>query len=65
MTTLSEQVQALAPQMQSWRRDLHQFAESGWLEFRTATRVADALHKLGYQLQLGREVINAEARMGL
>ena len=65
MTTLFEQVQALAPQMQSWRRDLHQFAESGWLEFRTATRVADALHKLGYQLQLGREVINAEARMGL
>jgi len=65
MTTLSEQVQALAPQMQSWRRDLHQFAESGWLEFRTATRVADALHQLGYQLQLGREVINAEARMGL
>ncbi|PNK62791.1 MULTISPECIES: amidohydrolase [Pantoea] len=65
MTTLSEQVQALVPQMQSWRRDLHQFAESGWLEFRTATRVADALHKLGYQLQLGREVINAEARMGL
>lgn len=65
MTTLSEQVQALAPQMQSWRRDFHQFAESGWLEFRTATRVADALHKLGYQLQLGREVINAEARMGL
>ncbi|HCW98780.1 MAG TPA: peptidase M20 [Pantoea sp.] len=51
--------------MQNWRRDLHQFAESGWLEFRTATRVADALHKLGYQLQLGREVINAEARMGL
>lgn len=65
MTTLSEQVQALEPEMQNWRRDLHQFAESGWLEFRTATRVADALHKLGYHLQLGREVINAEARMGL
>lgn len=65
MTTLSEQVQALEPEMQSWRRDLHQFAESGWLEFRTATRIADALHKLGYHLQLGREVINAEARMGL
>ncbi|MEZ3500030.1 amidohydrolase [Pantoea sp. KPR_PJ] len=65
MTTLSEQVQALEPEMQNWRRDLHQFAESGWLEFRTATRVADVLHKLGYHLQLGREVINAEARMGL
>ena len=65
MTTLSEQVLALQPQMQRWRRDLHQFAESGWLEFRTATRVAETLHKLGYHLQLGREVINAEARMGL
>lgn len=65
MTTLSEQVQALEPQMQNWRRDLHQYAESGWLEFRTATRVAETLHKLGYHLQLGRDVINAEARMGL
>ncbi|NIF22731.1 M20 family metallo-hydrolase [Candidatus Pantoea multigeneris] len=65
MTTLSQQVSDLVPQLQSWRRDLHQFAESGWLEFRTATLVAEELHQLGYQLQLGREVIDAEARMGL
>ena len=65
MKTLSDHVSALVPQLQAWRRDLHQFAESGWLEFRTATLVAEALHRLGYQLKLGREVIKAEARMGL
>ncbi|QZY94518.1 amidohydrolase [Pantoea dispersa] len=65
MNTLSDLVNARIPQMQKWRRDLHQFAESGWLEFRTATLVAEELHRLGYQLQLGREVIDADARMGL
>ncbi|WP_345827407.1 amidohydrolase [Pantoea sp. BRR-3P] len=65
MKTLSERVNARVPQMQAWRRDLHHFAESGWLEFRTATLVAEELHRLGYQLKLGREVIDADARMGL
>jgi aminobenzoyl-glutamate utilization protein A len=65
MKTLSDHVSALVPQMQTWRRDLHQFAESGWLEFRTATLVAEELHRLGYPLRLGREVIDADARMGL
>ncbi|KAA6098854.1 MULTISPECIES: amidohydrolase [unclassified Pantoea] len=65
MNTLSDLVNARIPQMQTWRRDLHHYAESGWLEFRTATLVAEELHRLGYQLQLGREVIDADARMGL
>ncbi len=65
MNTLSDLVNARIPQMQTWRRDLHQYAESGWLEFRTATLVAEEMHRLGYQLQLGREVIDADARMGL
>ncbi|MFQ1680330.1 amidohydrolase [Pantoea dispersa] len=65
MNTLSDLVNARIPQMQTWRRDLHQYAESGWLEFRTATLVAEELHRLGYQLQLGREVIDADVRMGL
>ncbi|MEB5837951.1 amidohydrolase [Pantoea dispersa] len=65
MNTLTDLVNARIPQMQTWRRDLHQYAESGWLEFRTATLVAEELHRLGYQLQLGREVIDADARMGL
>ncbi len=40
-------------------------AESGWLEFRTASKVAGILDGLGYQLALGRDVIDADSRMGL
>lgn len=58
-------VQDIYPRLQHWRRDLHKYAESGWLEFRTATLVAEELHRLGYQLQLGKAVIAADARMGL
>ncbi|MFM2485364.1 amidohydrolase [Celerinatantimonas yamalensis] len=62
---LSTIVKHIEPQMIAWRRDFHQFAESGWLEYRTASVVADILDKLGYQLQLGQEVFVADARMGL
>lgn len=47
------------------RRDFHRFAEAGWTEFRTASRVARRLSDLGYQVALGREVLAAEERMGL
>ncbi len=65
MDTLSTLIAELSPQLQAWRRDFHRYAESGWFEFRTATLVAEQLDRLGYRLQLGREVINADARMGL
>lgn len=51
--------------MTQWRRDFHLHAESGWLEFRTASKVAGILDGLGYQLALGRDVIDADSRMGL
>ncbi|MGE9551732.1 amidohydrolase [Erwinia amylovora] len=62
---VADYVKEISPRLQTWRRDLHKFAESGWLEFRTATLVAEELQRLGYSLQLGKEVIAAEARMGL
>ncbi|PPC77955.1 peptidase M20 [Pokkaliibacter plantistimulans] len=62
---LAAQVAELEKKMVGWRRDIHQFAESGWLEFRTATIVAEELETLGYQLQLGKEVFVADARMGV
>lgn len=65
MSTLSDIVADLFPRLQHWRRDFHLYAESGWLEFRTATLVADELNRLGYQLQTGQQVIKADARMGL
>lgn len=65
VNNLNNAIDAITHQLQTWRRDFHQYAESGWFEFRTATRVADELNRLGYQLQLGKEVINADDRMGL
>ena len=49
----------------SYRRDFHQYAETGWTEFRTASRVAAYLDDLGYDIKYGREVFDNESRMGL
>ncbi len=65
LQALSQRVDQLFPALQRQRRDLHQYAESGWLEFRTSTLVAERLSELGYRLMLGREVIDADSRMGL
>lgn len=49
----------------AYRRDFHRHAEVGWTEFRTASLVARRLEDLGYEVQVGREVLQEEERMGL
>ncbi|MBF8983881.1 M20 family metallo-hydrolase [Lutibacter sp. B2] len=46
------------------RRDFHKYAEAGWTEFRTSSKIADRLETLGYDVLVGKEVINTEAVMG-
>lgn len=65
MHTLAQDLKALFPQLIAWRRDFHHFAESGWVEFRTAAKVAERLDHLGYDLAMGRDVVDADSRMGL
>ncbi|HED3853339.1 M20 family metallo-hydrolase [Enterobacter soli] len=65
MDSLAHDIQTLTPQLTTWRRDFHHFAESGWVEFRTAAKVAEILDHLGYELAMGRDVVDAESRMGL
>lgn len=43
------------------RRDLHGHPESGFAEFRTASRVAAALHAAGWQLALGTHAMDPAA----
>lgn len=62
---LTDSVAALAADLCAWRRDFHHYAESGWLEFRTAAKVAEILDNLGYELAVGRDVIDEHSRMGL
>jgi len=65
MDSLTQSLQKLMPQLTTWRRDFHQYAESGWVEFRTAAKVAEILDNLGYALAMGRDVVDADSRMGL
>jgi len=47
------------------RRDFHAHPETAWTEFRTASKIARRLADLGWEVQLGREVCDASARMGV
>ncbi len=42
------------------RRDLHRFPETAFLEYRTASRVADCLDRLGFSVHTGTEIMSAE-----
>lgn len=48
-----------------YRRDFHKYAESAWTEFRTASLIARRLTDLGYEVKIGKEVMNVEDRMGV
>lgn len=47
-----------------WRRDFHKHPEVGFLEMRTASLVAQRLTDLGYEVKLGREVMDPAYCMG-
>ena len=57
--------QALLEQAVRLRREFHKYCEPGWLEMRTASRVAGILKDCGYEVRLGREVCCETARLGL
>lgn len=50
--------------MISYRRDFHKFPESGWTEFRTSSKIADVLSQLGYEVYVGKEVVDINHVMG-
>lgn len=56
---------APADQLVAVRRDFHQYAESGWTEFRTSSLIARRLERLGFEVLAGRSVCAADARMGV
>ncbi|MBN1402481.1 MAG: amidohydrolase [Anaerolineae bacterium] len=66
---MTKQIDALAagiaPKLIAYRRDLHRYAESGWVEYRTASLVARRLADLGYSLHIGPAALSEAERMGL
>ncbi|MCL2497920.1 MAG: amidohydrolase [Symbiobacteriaceae bacterium] len=65
MPNLVAAAQALQDKLITYRRDFHQYPESGWTEFRTGSLLAKRLAALGYQVLIGEECQVAEERMGL
>nr|WP_309100395.1 amidohydrolase [Fredinandcohnia onubensis] len=61
----SQMVEEIYPSMVEWRRDFHKYAESGWVEFRTASIVASKLSEWGYEVKVGKEVVDHNSRMGV
>lgn len=66
---LEEKIAALAAELEpattACRRDLHQYPETGWTEFRTASVVIKTLRELGYEVSFGNEVIDESHMMGV
>ena len=58
--------QSLQAELTALRREFHRYAEPGWLEMRTTSRIARELKNMGYEeLLLGGEVCLDSARMGV
>lgn len=47
-------------QLVKWRREFHKFPETGWSEFWTTTKIADYLDAIGFEILLGKEIINPD-----
>ena len=45
------------PDTVNCRRDLHKYAEKGWLEMRTACYIASTLEELGYEVLVGEDIM--------
>lgn len=65
MVDIDQWVNDMFSEMVQWRRDFHKHAETGWLEFRTSSLVAEKLENWGYDIRIGKDVIDADARMGV
>ncbi len=63
--TILKRAEEITPEMISFRRDFHKYAETGWHEMRTASLIARRLTQLGYEVLVGEEVCRKEDRMGL
>lgn len=65
MDTIIKKATDLAEQLTKWRRFFHRHAEVGWTEYITTATIAERLTELGFEILLGRDILTADARLGL
>ena len=57
--------EGLEQELIAQRRDFHKYPEAGWLEMRTSSIIARKLTDLGYEVLVGEDVCDRDARMGV
>lgn len=60
-----KEAEAVTPEMITFRRSFHKYAETGWYEMRTSSLIARKLTDLGYEVLVGDKVCKNDARMGV
>ncbi len=65
MDTIIANATALTDKLTTWRRFFHRHAEVGWTEYITTATIAETLTELGWEVLLGRDILTANARLGI
>lgn len=65
MDQISQRIMDLKDEIVKTRRYFHSHPETGWFTFFTTAVIADKMAKMGFDVKLGREVIDPNARQGL
>ena len=61
-----QEIEAMREQLAARRRDFHRHPETGWMEMRTSSIIAECMQDLGFDDVLtGEDVCRADARRGL
>lgn len=65
MSTLDALIASRLPDWCDFRRDLHSYPEVGFCEFRTASLIASRLSGLGYEIRMGKDVMEPGSMIGV
>ena len=60
--TFYEEALAMKDDMIKMRRDLHAHPETAWTEFRTTSIIATKLQEWGYEVLMGKEILDHQRR---
>ena len=63
--TISSFAEGMEQELIAIRRDFHQHAELNWQEMRTTSLIARQLADLGYELVMAKDLMDADARLGV
>lgn len=58
-------VEKMVPTLTEWRRTFHRYPELGFMEYVTTYKLGKQIEKLGFNVHIGKNVLQEESRLGL